>query len=126
MKATATPQGSQSILVVVQKACVGKFSFISLIINAIYLWTGSRLESGPTTPLPDKKLLLFILDRLQKCVFLAACFSFPFLFLCFLIWDLNFDLFFHSLCRKDTHGVFLEPVDPEEVLLLCNVSFISG
>lgn len=43
---------------------------------------GSRLESGPTTPLPDKKLLVFILDRLQK---------------------------------KDTHGVFLEPVDPEEL-----------
>ncbi|TKY75332.1 Bromodomain and PHD finger-containing protein 3 [Spatholobus suberectus] len=43
---------------------------------------GSQGESGPTTPLPDKKLLLFILDRLQK---------------------------------KDTHGVFAEPVDPEEL-----------
>ncbi|CAN6302437.1 unnamed protein product, partial [Urochloa humidicola] len=39
--------------------------------------------SGPTgTPLPDKKLLLFILDRLQK---------------------------------KDTYGVFSEPVDSEEL-----------
>ncbi|CAM8938324.1 unnamed protein product [Rhodiola kirilowii] len=38
--------------------------------------------SGPTTPLPDKKTMLFILDRLQK---------------------------------KDTHGVFSEPVDPEEL-----------
>ncbi|KAL6527215.1 hypothetical protein OROGR_016305 [Orobanche gracilis] len=27
---------------------------------------GSQLESGLTTPLPDKKVLLFILDRLQK------------------------------------------------------------
>ncbi|XP_039026497.1 uncharacterized protein LOC120160130 isoform X1 [Hibiscus syriacus] len=27
---------------------------------------GSPVESGPTTPLPDKKLLVFILDRLQK------------------------------------------------------------
>ncbi|KAI3730274.1 hypothetical protein L1987_61443 [Smallanthus sonchifolius] len=27
---------------------------------------GSPLETGPTTPLPDKKLLEFILDRLQK------------------------------------------------------------
>ncbi|KAK9063975.1 hypothetical protein SSX86_017847 [Deinandra increscens subsp. villosa] len=27
---------------------------------------GSPLETGPTTPLPDKKLLVFILDRLQK------------------------------------------------------------
>ncbi|KAF5455640.1 hypothetical protein F2P56_025192 [Juglans regia] len=42
----------------------------------------SQVESGPTTPLPDKKLLVFILDRLQK---------------------------------KDTHGVFSEPVDPEEL-----------
>ncbi|XP_038705116.1 uncharacterized protein LOC120000988 isoform X2 [Tripterygium wilfordii] len=43
---------------------------------------GSPVESGPTTPLPDKKLLVFILDRLQK---------------------------------KDTYGVFCEPVDPEEL-----------
>lgn len=43
---------------------------------------GTRLETGPTTPLPDKKLLLFILDRLQK---------------------------------KDTYGVFSEPVDPKEL-----------
>ncbi|KAF5175594.1 Bromodomain-containing protein, partial [Thalictrum thalictroides] len=40
------------------------------------------LVSGPTTPLPDKKLLGFILDRLQK---------------------------------KDTYGVYAEPVDPEEL-----------
>ncbi|XP_076892874.1 uncharacterized protein LOC143544727 isoform X1 [Bidens hawaiensis] len=44
---------------------------------------GSPFESGPTTtPLPDKKLLIFILDRLQK---------------------------------KDTHAVFSEPVDPDEL-----------
>ncbi|KAI7755665.1 hypothetical protein M8C21_030940 [Ambrosia artemisiifolia] len=43
---------------------------------------GSPLESGPTTPLPDRKLLVFILDRLQK---------------------------------KDTHAVFSEPVDPDEL-----------
>nr|XP_043632033.1 bromodomain-containing protein 9-like [Erigeron canadensis] len=44
---------------------------------------GSPFESGgPVTPLPDKKLLLFILDRLQK---------------------------------KDTHAVFSEPVDPDEL-----------
>ncbi|PWA68016.1 bromodomain-containing protein [Artemisia annua] len=44
---------------------------------------GSPLESGPTsTPLPDKKLLVFILERLQK---------------------------------KDTHGVFSDPVDPNEL-----------
>nr|GMD04590.1 bromodomain-containing protein 9-like [Ipomoea batatas] len=43
---------------------------------------GSPLASGPTTPLPDKKLLVFILDRLQK---------------------------------KDTYGVFSEPVDPNEL-----------
>lgn len=40
-------------------------------------------DAGPTgTPLPDKKLLLFILDRLQK---------------------------------KDTYGVYSDPVDPEEL-----------
>ncbi|KAJ6829120.1 bromodomain-containing protein-like isoform X2 [Iris pallida] len=43
---------------------------------------GEPSDSGPTTPLPDKKLLVFILDRLQK---------------------------------KDTYGVFSEPVDPEEL-----------
>ncbi|XP_059448013.1 uncharacterized protein LOC132179308 isoform X3 [Corylus avellana] len=43
---------------------------------------GGQLDSGPSTPLPDKKLLLFIIDRLQK---------------------------------KDTYGVFSEPVDPNEL-----------
>ncbi|CAF2256713.1 transcription factor GTE4 [Brassica napus] len=44
---------------------------------------GSPVESGgPTTPLPDKQLLVFILDRLQK---------------------------------KDTYGVYSDPVDPEEL-----------
>ncbi|XP_022982158.1 bromodomain-containing protein 9 isoform X1 [Cucurbita maxima] len=43
---------------------------------------GSQVESGPTTSLPDKKLLIFILDRLQK---------------------------------KDTHGVFSQPVDQNEL-----------
>ncbi|KAL5557713.1 hypothetical protein UlMin_033924 [Ulmus minor] len=43
---------------------------------------GLQVASGPTSPLPDKKLLVFILDRLQK---------------------------------KDTYGVFSEPVDPEEL-----------
>ncbi|KAL6493274.1 hypothetical protein OROGR_033033 [Orobanche gracilis] len=43
---------------------------------------GLPLEFGPTTALPDKKLLVFILDRLQK---------------------------------KDTHGVFSEPVDINEL-----------
>ncbi|KAG0490016.1 hypothetical protein HPP92_006879 [Vanilla planifolia] len=43
---------------------------------------GSKSDLGPTTPLPDTKLLEFILDRLQK---------------------------------KDTYGVFSEPVDPEEL-----------
>ncbi|GMI78747.1 hypothetical protein HRI_001544000 [Hibiscus trionum] len=43
---------------------------------------GGQLDSGHSTALPDKKLLLLILDRLQK---------------------------------KDTYGVFSEPVDPEEL-----------
>ncbi|XAR64266.1 hypothetical protein NMG60_11024540 [Bertholletia excelsa] len=41
-----------------------------------------QANSGPTTTLPDKKLLVFILDRLQK---------------------------------KDTYGVFSEPVNPNEL-----------
>ncbi|KAJ6403245.1 hypothetical protein OIU84_015205 [Salix udensis] len=44
--------------------------------------TSNVKDSGPSTPLPDKKLLLFILDRLQK---------------------------------KDTYGVFSEPVDLNEL-----------
>ncbi|CAA0830096.1 DNA-binding bromodomain-containing protein [Striga hermonthica] len=43
---------------------------------------GSPLESGPTTSLPDRMLLVYILDRLQK---------------------------------KDTYGVFSEPVDIDEL-----------
>ncbi|KAA8537403.1 hypothetical protein F0562_026910 [Nyssa sinensis] len=52
------------------------------VSKAMDILTGSQLESGPTTPLPDKKLLVFILDRLQK---------------------------------KDTYGVFSEPVDLNEL-----------
>ncbi|WJZ83598.1 hypothetical protein VitviT2T_003266 [Vitis vinifera] len=43
---------------------------------------GTELDGGPATPLPDKKLLVFVLDRLQK---------------------------------KDSYGVFSEPVDPKEL-----------
>ncbi|WZZ69238.1 bromodomain-containing protein 9 [Brassica napus] len=46
------------------------------------LQRASLVDSGPVTPLPDKKLLLFILDRVQK---------------------------------KDTYGVYSDPVDPEEL-----------
>ncbi|KAL5713807.1 hypothetical protein ACHQM5_015852 [Ranunculus cassubicifolius] len=44
--------------------------------------SGVAMETGPGTPFPDKKLLVFILDRLQK---------------------------------KDTYGVYSEPVDPKEL-----------
>ncbi|KAA8535922.1 hypothetical protein F0562_028400 [Nyssa sinensis] len=44
--------------------------------------THKHVDMGPSTSLPDKKLLMFILDRLQK---------------------------------KDTYGVFSEPVDPNEL-----------
>ncbi|WOK99807.1 hypothetical protein Cni_G08519 [Canna indica] len=50
--------------------------------NSAWKATDLPQDSGPSTPLPDKKLLIFILDRLQK---------------------------------KDTYGVFAEPVDPEEL-----------
>ncbi|KAF3324868.1 hypothetical protein FCM35_KLT11025 [Carex littledalei] len=50
-------------------------------------------EPGPTTPLPDKKLLIFVLDRLQK---------------------------------KDSYGVFSEPVDPEEVRMILSFFLFNG
>ncbi|KAM3341537.1 bromodomain-containing protein 9 [Capsicum galapagoense] len=52
------------------------------LMMVTYTQHESPLVSGPTTPLPDKKMLVFILDRLQK---------------------------------KDTYGVFSEPVDPNEL-----------
>ncbi|XWS68347.1 hypothetical protein CRYUN_Cryun04dG0082300 [Craigia yunnanensis] len=52
------------------------------VVNSTSNCQGGELDSGPSTALPDKKLLLFILDRLQK---------------------------------KDTYGVFSEPVDPKEL-----------
>ncbi|GAV88136.1 Bromodomain domain-containing protein [Cephalotus follicularis] len=52
------------------------------VLKATDTLNGLLVESGPTTTLPDKKLLVFILERLQK---------------------------------KDTYGVFSEPVDPEEL-----------
>ncbi|CAL5332019.1 unnamed protein product [Camellia sinensis] len=39
---------------------------IEMVEKATDTIHGSPMESGPTTPLPQKKLLLFILDRLQK------------------------------------------------------------
>lgn len=68
------------------------------------------MESGPSTPLPDKKLLLFILDRLQKCVSLFLCVVFGFFYVAFVFMFTVFCVNF----RKDTYGVFSEPVDPEE------------
>lgn len=80
-----------------------------------FMWTESLVDSGPTTSLPDKKLLVFVLDRLQKCVVLALRFSF---FKYYYVMLFNWGLI--GLCviyfRKDTYGVFSEPVDPEEVL----------
>jgi len=82
------------------------------------------LQSG--IPLPDKRTLELILDKLQKYVF-----PFPFFSVrgicggvCFWVLFLFSD--FELLrglddCRKDTYGVFAEPVDPEEV---CQIFFL--
>lgn len=53
-----------------------------LILIDYYSWTGTPLDSGPGAPLPDKKLLVFILDRLQKCdsFFVVQFISFNFCF----------------------------------------------
>nr|POE85147.1 bromodomain and phd finger-containing protein 3 [Quercus suber] len=71
-KINAIPRGSDSLKG--EKSISGT--------NPTSTHQGGQLDSGPSTPLPDKKLLLFILDRLQK---------------------------------KDTYGVFSEPVDPSEL-----------
>uniref|UniRef100_M4D6Y3 Bromo domain-containing protein n=1 Tax=Brassica campestris TaxID=3711 RepID=M4D6Y3_BRACM len=44
---------------VISRAFVYQFLLLDMFIR-------SPAESGPTTPLPDKKLLLFIIDKLQK------------------------------------------------------------
>jgi len=81
---------------------------------------GAKLDSGPSTPLPDTQLLLFVLERLQKYVsrVLGFCFAVPYygMVLCIQFDDLIF-LLKKLYFRKDTYGVFSEPVDPEEVSL---------
>lgn len=66
-------------------------------MNANYMWTGLQVESGPTTPLPDKKLLVFILDRLQKCVFWHPSF---YLFLLMVSTRRLINLYFNSLAER--------------------------
>ncbi|XP_052190576.1 uncharacterized protein LOC127800159 isoform X2 [Diospyros lotus] len=66
----------------INAAGVGSGDQLEKVQKAMDTLHGSQLETGPTTPLPDKKFLVFILDRLQK---------------------------------KDTYGVFSEPVDPNEL-----------
>lgn len=69
------------------------------------------------TPLPDKKQLELILDKLQKY---GVSEFFPHFklqyvdnkFVYLLVW------FWFQCGRKDTYGVYAEPVDPEEVLEL--------
>ncbi|KAJ8772682.1 hypothetical protein K2173_027859 [Erythroxylum novogranatense] len=65
-----------------RKITDGSDNTVGKAVKATDTLHGSPVEPGPTPPLPDKKLLIFILDRLQK---------------------------------KDTYGVFSEPVDPEEL-----------
>nr|CCI55422.1 PH01B031C15.5 [Phyllostachys edulis] len=78
-KGEAWREESISVEVVKEFEIFSGLTFLALLVGA----GGAALDGGPTgTPLPDKKLLLFILDRLQK---------------------------------KDTYGVFSEPVDPEEL-----------
>ncbi|CAN8304620.1 unnamed protein product [Cochlearia groenlandica] len=78
-----------------------------------HILQGCLVESGPTTPLPDKKLLMFILERLQKyvcfIVFLHSLITLVFWF-GFLI-----DVVLQNTLRKDTYGVYSDPVDPEEL-----------
>ncbi|MQM04882.1 hypothetical protein Taro_037686 [Colocasia esculenta] len=65
--------------------------------------------------LPDKKMLEAILDKLQKC----AWFPLRVFDICTFVALLLavYSLFSLQLlcCRKDTYGVYAEPVDPEEL-----------
>ncbi|KAG6491233.1 hypothetical protein ZIOFF_052569 [Zingiber officinale] len=53
-----------------ERACGGGFDLVNLLQierqNPTSKVTDLPQDFGPTTPLPDKKLLVFILDRLQK------------------------------------------------------------
>ncbi|KAL8143683.1 hypothetical protein V2J09_016715 [Rumex salicifolius] len=73
--------------------------------NATSIQQDTKLDdNGPSTPLPDKKLLLFILERLQNFLnFRMIGFVSSFLRLLVLMF------------RKDTYGVYADPVDPEEL-----------
>ncbi|MFS7922313.1 hypothetical protein Hanom_Chr03g00247621 [Helianthus anomalus] len=50
------------------------FGVFCLLIFDFSLCTRSPLEPEPTTTLPDRKLLVFILDRLQKREGYSCCF----------------------------------------------------
>lgn len=60
-----------------------------MFLNSLLGAAGTRPDSEVSTPLPYKKLLLFVLDRIQKCVlglFVMSNFNY---FLCGLdlIWS---------------------------------------
>lgn len=55
-----------------------------MFLNCALDSVGTQPDSEVSTPLPDKKLLLFILDRVQKCVtglFLMSIFIY-----CYVVW----------------------------------------
>lgn len=130
MKGTESPAPGSTCQILFKIRMINELAYRLAILSdfGCYLWTGSQLESGPTTPLPDKTLLVFILDRLQKWVgFLLhmlwqSFISLRTIFLSDIVaYSLSF-LLVWLLCRKDTYGVFSEAVDPDEVigdLFLC-------
>jgi len=85
------------------------------------------LGTARTTPLPDRKALEMILEKLQKCVF--------HIFVANARWDLLRQVLMSSISppfatvlfrRKDTYGVFAEPVDPEEVKSPYSFAMLPG
>ncbi|KAK3232007.1 hypothetical protein Dsin_003888 [Dipteronia sinensis] len=117
-KATDTLLGILVYLDILGILDIKVFEFIIKLCGffCFFMWTGLLpVESGPTTPLPDKKLLVFVLDRLQKFVsFLVAALIFYLYYYVKVFLQLGFICLF-IICRKDTYGVFSDPVDPEEL-----------
>lgn len=84
--------------------------FVSCLLS-LFCFPGIRSDSSMPTPLPDRRMLEFILHKLQKCVIRS-------LILVSILsrGGLTDCTWFFALCgRKDTYGVYAEPVDPKEV-----------
>lgn len=73
------PSSALQGLLIMERIFISDLHLEAIFLTSMSLQScagGTALDSGPSTPLPDKKLLLFVLDRLQKCVFWVSEFVF--------------------------------------------------